>query len=326
MAGQGNATFEKTETPNMRLSIIVTIFKAAQYIEQCIRSFYHQDIPIDDYEVIAVDNASPDSSMSIVRELQKEYQNIKIVTLTKNHCAGGGRNAGLRYASGEYVMFVDSDDYLYSNVLGNLLKNAEESQVDFLHFDYDMLHGNTIEVLPQTKTSETMGGSDLLFMSGFPWQQHIVVWRKLFRRTFLLSNKLFFLEDIILDDDDYVFRTYAAAKKAKHIARKVYVYRSYEGSTVHQIDNLPYVNCLLVQANKLLELKYEYQGGEYNALLIPTIEGLLRFNLDESFRCYHSFDKENRSRARKMIKSALNKGIVHYMSRKKLLLFQLGFY
>ena len=100
----------------LMLSIVVPVYNAERYLEECLRSLFVQDIPADTYEVIAVDNGSRDGSAALIKQLQNEYANLRLVTLIENQLPSGARNAGMDAAKGKYMMFVDSDDYLYPNM------------------------------------------------------------------------------------------------------------------------------------------------------------------------------------------------------------------
>ena len=103
------------------ISIIIPIYKAEHYIERCLKSVATQEgIGIAYHlECILVDDCSPDNSMSIAKEVIKPYDNIDFIFLQHEATRGCSvaRNTGLEYATGEYVMFIDSDDYLLPNSL-----------------------------------------------------------------------------------------------------------------------------------------------------------------------------------------------------------------
>ena len=109
----------------LRLSFIVPFYNVEPYIEECIRSLYNQDIPQEEYEVICVDDCSPDGSRAIVERLQKEYPTLKLLIHTENKRQGGARNTGMKVAQGIYIWFMDSDDYIKPNCLKDLLERAE---------------------------------------------------------------------------------------------------------------------------------------------------------------------------------------------------------
>ena len=122
---------------SLRLSFIVPFYNVELYIEECIRSLYAQDIPWEEYEVICVDDCSPDGSRTIVERLQKEYPTLKLLTTPENLRQGGARNMALDVARGKYIWFIDSDDYIAENCLGTMLNQAEEENLDILDFDFD---------------------------------------------------------------------------------------------------------------------------------------------------------------------------------------------
>ena len=99
----------------IRLSFIVPFYNVEPYIEECVRSLYAQDIPQEEYEVICVDDCSPDGSRAIVERLQKEYPTLRLLIHTENKRQGGARNTGMRESNGKYVWFVDADDYIQPN-------------------------------------------------------------------------------------------------------------------------------------------------------------------------------------------------------------------
>ena len=136
------------------LSIIVPFFNVEKYIKECIHSLYSQDIPSDNYEVILVNDCSPDNSREIVVELQKEYPTLTLIDHDKNKKLGGARNSGLKVAKGDYIWFVDSDDFLKPNILNNLLEISYQNNLDVLHFDYYQYNENG-EILEYPVTNET---------------------------------------------------------------------------------------------------------------------------------------------------------------------------
>ena len=112
----------------MKLSIIIPAFNAASYIEKCVRSCEKQDVKKDEYEVIIVDDGSTDNTKDCVKTLQKEFSNI-IYIFQENARQGAARNNGLRIAKGVYIWYVDADDWIEENCLGEILRRIEK---DFL--------------------------------------------------------------------------------------------------------------------------------------------------------------------------------------------------
>lgn len=117
----------------MKLSIIVPVYGVANYLRKCVDSLLAQNI--ENYEIILVDDGSPDVCPQICDEYAGKYDNIRVVH-QENAGLSAARNSGINVATGDYIMFVDSDDYLQLNVLGALMEQVEREQLDVLRFDY----------------------------------------------------------------------------------------------------------------------------------------------------------------------------------------------
>lgn len=219
----------------IRLSIIVPMFKVEQYIEECIRSLYRQDIPQEEYEVICVDDCSPDNSAAIVEQLQKEYPTLRLIHNERNKKLGGARNTGLRNAQGRYILFVDSDDMLKPNCLKQLVDAMDAGQDDYIHFNYQPLYpdGMMAEELQYAIEPSQMSGPDMFFHKALNWRDQISACRKIYRRDFMQQHNLFFIEDTMYEDNDFSMRVAAAATKCRHIDVSPYIYRQVPTSTTH---------------------------------------------------------------------------------------------
>lgn len=220
----------------IRLSIIVPFYNVEPYIEECIRSLYNQDIPQEEYEVICVDDCSPDGSRAIVERLQKEYPTLRLICHDRNKKLGGARNTGLREAKGEFVLFVDSDDQLYQNSYGRLI-NAMLDGSEYIHFGYTILKDNVCGEARSFPTTEQTTGPELFLNGRIPWSEQVVAWNKIYRLEFLRKNNLYFAEDIMYEDNDFAMRLSAAATKCRHINDAFYIYRSNENSITGQKVN-----------------------------------------------------------------------------------------
>ena len=118
----------------MKLSIIVPVYNVEAFLSKCVDSLLAQDLPKEDYEVILVDDGSTDGSGALCDTLAAEHGNIRVIH-QQNHGLSGARNAGIPAASGDYILFVDSDDYLCPDVLGTLVGLMESKELDILRFN-----------------------------------------------------------------------------------------------------------------------------------------------------------------------------------------------
>lgn len=119
----------------VKLSIIVPIYNVEQYLRKCVDSLLAQDLSLSKYEIILVDDESPDACPQICDEYAAAHENIRVIH-RKNGGLSAARNSGIEIAQGDYLMFVDSDDYIEPNVLGVLMRTMEEKQLDVLRYNY----------------------------------------------------------------------------------------------------------------------------------------------------------------------------------------------
>lgn len=118
----------------MKFSIIIPVYNVEQYLEKCLLSVVEQNY--HDYEIIIVIDGATDGSQEIAENIKKRYpeKNIQIIC-QENKGLGGARNTGMQYASGDYWLFVDSDDYLDSHALETLAKVTANDKYDMIYFN-----------------------------------------------------------------------------------------------------------------------------------------------------------------------------------------------
>lgn len=254
----------------LRLSFIVPFYNVEPYIEECIRSLYNQDIPQEEYEVICIDDCSPDGSRAIVERLQQEYPTLKLLRTPENLRQGGARNMGLDVAQGKYVWFVDSDDYIKPNCLKALLVQAESEDLDILDFDFDSdLSQQHFIKNAQSFDMGPCSGTDYVFCADYDgrWNWRcscvgggIVIYE--------LIRNMRFREHVQYEDNDFALQMYARSKRVHHIPAKPYYYRFVEQSTVNvkpTIRQLEYDLFLIQEYVRLLKLNqwndYRWEKG-----------------------------------------------------------------
>lgn len=125
----------------LKLSIIIPVYNTEKYIKRCLESVCNQDLNKSDYEVIVINDGSPDNSKSIILKQQKIYKNI-IYFEQENKGLGAARNAGIRLAQGKYLMFIDSDDFIIPYCLRLLYDTISASDAKLLHGDVLCLEEN----------------------------------------------------------------------------------------------------------------------------------------------------------------------------------------
>lgn len=186
----------------MKLSIIVPVYNVAEYLHRCFNSILDQNFT--DFELIIVEDGSIDSSLSICREFQSKDNRIIIYT----QCHAGvsiARNRGLNYAKGEYVIFIDADDWLDIDMFSTLIDISDLYSCDLVACNYyvnDIFQPKT----PQYKNLTVLAIDDAIKMS-FDLNPHSFsanCWNKLFRIDVIRNNSLEFDESITIGED-FVF-------------------------------------------------------------------------------------------------------------------------
>lgn len=229
----------------MKLSIIVPIYNVASYLKKCVDSLLQQDI--SDYEIILVDDGSTDDSGAIADELVHAFRLSPLASrlqLRVIHQSNAGlsaaRNTGIAAATGDYIMFVDSDDYLQPNVLGTLMEQVEREQLDVLRFRYQNVRESGEAFVPHEgmKTDYNNYSSEptdgLTFLNERMWVQCYVV-QFLVRREIVLQEQ--FTLGIYFEDTDWTPRMLLRAKRVASTDLVVYNYLWREGSiTLSQKD------------------------------------------------------------------------------------------
>ena len=237
----------------LRLSIIIPFYNVEQYIAECLDSVYQQDIPEEEYEVICVNDASPDHSRDIVLEYQKRHSNLILVEHEVNKKLGAARNTGRRTAKGEYIWNVDSDDKILPNCLGVLLDICERKDLDVLIFDnYRLLNGNLEPNKEHWQSmDEACSGIDFWMRQGVFNQNKISqVWTQLYKRSYLDDYKIYSPEINMSEDIPYAYSTILLGRRVFTIDTPYYIYRDNDTSLSRELITAPtantvYENCFV---------------------------------------------------------------------------------
>lgn len=239
---------------SLRLSFIVPFYNVEPYIEECIRSLYAQDISWEEYEVICVDDCSPDGSRAIVERLRKEYSTLKLLTTPENLRQGGARNLGLDVAQGKYIWFVDSDDCIVKNCLKGLLETAEKNNIDLLKF-YSQKIGYVF--LQEMVNYGPCTGTEFVFdapISIPSINRCSCVWDGIISRELIQNSSIKFAENVQYEDDDFSYQICAFASRCQLIAESLYMVRETINSTTRRPNDLRRVVDIYAQAIRMVRL------------------------------------------------------------------------
>lgn len=194
----------------MLFSIIVPIYNVEQYIHRCVGSLIRQTYT--DIEIILVDDGSPDACPEICDTYAKIDMRIRVVH-KKNGGLSDARNKGLEYATGEYVMFVDADDYIEPQACERLADFVKDG-TDIIIGDA-FIHGGNIDLSHIQDMKEVCSGEEYLLKACKQGKTPMEVWLNVYRRLFLLQNDLFFKYGILHEDEQFTPRAFLKANTVK---------------------------------------------------------------------------------------------------------------
>ena len=210
----------------MKYSVIIPVYNVEKYINRCVKSILSQRY--NDLEIILIDNGSTDRSGSICDIYANEYANISVYHI-ENHGVGSARNFGLSKARGEFIYFVDSDDYL----VGNLFAEFEDKLVpdlDLLVFSY--YNSFEQELTERNRTKKCLPYSGLydkndfikIFTDLFLSDMLYTVWNKFYRREFLIKTNISFEKSELGEDVRFNLNVYRNVNKVYLSQDSYYVY------------------------------------------------------------------------------------------------------
>lgn len=213
---------------NCRLSIIVPVYNVEQWLVRCLDSLYNQEFDEDEFEVIIVNDGSPDKSLQLADAYALRHRNMVVVT-RENGGLSAARNTGLEHAKGKYVWFVDSDDFVEPNSIKSVLEYAETNDLDAMGFlfqyTYDDGKKKSFDYRPKFP-NVIFNGREFVCKTGFICSP----WAMIYRREFLENNSLLFMEGILHEDQEFSPRVKYLAEKIAHTDKIVYNYSQRTGS------------------------------------------------------------------------------------------------
>ena len=226
----------------IKLSITIPVYNVESYIRPCLESLFKQDLDDLDFEVIVVNDGTPDQSMEKIADIINLHQNIVVIN-QENQGLSVTRNNGLAVARGEYILMLDSDDLLIENSLKLLLEKALETEVDIVMADYLAMTDQEIEekqhqILQQPESFFVEKTGKQLFLEDLD-PYHCYVWRTLYRHEFLVAQNLSFYPGIRYQDIPFTHECYLKASSGIRTNRFLNIYRRWPGSSTitYKIDN-----------------------------------------------------------------------------------------
>lgn len=222
----------------MKFSIIIPCYKVEKYLSECVDSVLNQTFT--DYEIILVDDGSPDRVPMICDEYSTKYTFVKTV-----HKPNGGlsdaRNVGLKQAKGEYIFFIDSDDYLIDkNVLQRISQKLKSNpdvvafkSIKWFETNGELSHSTTDLAVSDDRLSACEKYIELIDKDTYSNS----AWSKVIKRTLLVDNNIEFEKGLLGEDNDWYYKVVGVLSSLELIDEPLYVYRQRAGSITKTYKN-----------------------------------------------------------------------------------------
>ena len=218
----------------MILSIIVPIYNASKYLHRCIDSLLAQGLKEDEYEIILINDGSKDNSLSICTEYQHAHPSIIKVLSHDNQGVAFTRNRGIEEAKGDYICFVDADDYLKPNGYRYLIDHYLEENIDILMFWALTLDKKTKANYVEDNDVE---GKICYEIKGRDFLKNNIqtfIWSSFYRRNLIINEQIKFSNLTIGEDVLFNLNVYMKNPFIRSTSSRIYMYDLHEESTIHQ--------------------------------------------------------------------------------------------
>lgn len=235
-----------------KYSVIIPNYNKEKYVKECLDSIFNQTLSKDMYEVIVIDDGSTDNSLDII----KKYD-VKLLKTNRKR-AGGARNVGIDAAQGEYIIFVDSDDYLYSNeVFEKLDKIIDGKDIVFFDFEEDNFGKKRTILEDRNSIAEKLEKTKRLGCT-----------TKCFKRELVGTTR--FTENTAYEDVNFTLECLCKCKSYDYLGSCFFTYRRVENSNTTQEISGTVMTDLLMEISKLYYLCFKYP--QYKMCILNRIK------------------------------------------------------
>lgn len=233
-----------------KITIAVPCYNVEKYLQRCLDSLLKQDLHHSEYEIIAINDGSTDGTYNIISNYAEKYSNIVAIDKV-NEGLGLTRNLAINKASGEYILFVDSDDYIEENCLSRIYNEGNSQKLDILEFGFKNVNDNGEEILPplfshlkQRPCGIRTGREYILELNDIT----PMVWNRAYNTDFLKRHNLI-MAPICHEDEEFTPRALYYAQKMCVINECYYNYVSREGSITSDYKIRNYFGAIIAMGN-----------------------------------------------------------------------------
>lgn len=268
-----------------KVSIIIPVYNVEKYLRECLDSVVNQTL--SDIEIICVNDCSPDNSLAILEEYKAKDNRIKIIDLKENGGLGNARNVAIKEVNSDYIMFLDSDDWLELNACELAYNQIVKNNNDFVLFglfDYSEKSGKIKANLSKIQPFYEKFGDDSFCVEDidFPFLDSAYSCFKIYSTKFLIDNDIEFSRTLY-EDQFFNVNLYIKARSISILNRSLYYYRRRLGSITHNPNTW---QAMLAQKSKVVEIATS--NSQYNEWLQKSA---LVAAINSTRFCYYRFSK-----------------------------------
>ena len=257
---------------DVKVSVIVPVYNVAEYLRECLNSIVNQTL--EGIEIICVNDGSTDNSLEILEEYAKMDSRVKVFTI-ENSGISQARNFGIKHAKGEYIGFVDSDDYINETMFEKLYISCKQNDLDISMCQISLFDDETGEVNNDLDYYNLKVFKDLdkdVFNADdtteFTCNIVVNVYNKLYRKSLLEDNSIVFPPNLIFEDELFFMKTYLLAQRISIVNEFLYYYRlNRKGSITYLEKENNYVDMVYIYKKEREIFKELNKYEEYKVLL-----------------------------------------------------------
>jgi len=262
-----------------KVSIIIPVYNVEKFLRECLDSVVNQTLK--DIEIICINDCSPDNSLKILEEYASKDNRIKIIDNETNLGLGQSRNNAIKVATGDYIMFLDSDDWLKLNACELAYNQISKNNNDFVHFEVFKYFQDAKKLVPANrliKFKNILNNPKATVKDiGKSFYEHSECWSKIFNRNFLIKNNIEFGDGAF---EDYIFNLFLFiyAESISVLSETLIYWRRWDGSITNSAKNY----FVVIEKNKAC-LKYLDENNIPNKIfflnskLVHSIKGCILY-------------------------------------------------
>ena len=229
---------------NIKVSIIIPVYNSEKYLRQCFDSVVNQTLK--DIEIIIINDGSTDNTLKIVQEYATKYKNIKVIDKQNEGCYKA-RNIGLETATGEYIAFLDSDDYIEHNIYEKLFLKAKQTDADIVSSNYYISQDNKLKIVDFSSSAKLLKKTNNNLIGAENVLLDAIIWSRIFKRQMLIDKGIKFHSDIYMADDAFFqIVTMLNSEKIVYIPDILYTYRISRKDSITTSYNEKNFDCIKV--------------------------------------------------------------------------------